>query len=149
MDNTIIRSTLITISLTSLIFSTGSVYSTNNKKNGPEFEDNNPFQNGLLILDKSLDRDYTNIINLCNAEKLDYFLIRLSILKEDALNNIMNRNGPEELPNWEKNMPKWIKDYKDFGKNVKANITLDSVNPDLSKLYKKLDKEIAETINAK
>jgi len=102
--------------------------------------ENCPFKNGLLILDNSLDRKYKRFFDLCKSKKLEFFIIRLDFSGEEAINRIINREKVENMGDLYKSMEKWVRDYNDFGKNARYDILLDGRNPDLNKLYRKLDK---------
>ena len=102
--------------------------------------ENYPFKNGLLVLDKSMDRQYERFFVLYESKNLDYFIIRMCISKESAIERITKRENVENIGDLNKSMDKWVKDYQNFGRNIKADIVLDSDDTSLNELYKRLDK---------
>ena len=102
--------------------------------------ENYPFKNGLLVLDKSMDRQYERFFALCESKNLDYFIIRMYISKESAIERITRRENVENIGDLKKSMDKWIKDYQNFGRSTKADIVLDSNDINLNELYRLLDK---------
>lgn len=100
---------------------------------------NFPFKNKLIILDKSLDRQYKRFFEVCNSNNLEYSIIRIDIPVEEAIQRILNREEIDEN-DLRSRMKKWVADYGDFGKNAKYDLLLDGKNPNIEKVYGKLDK---------
>ncbi|MCK4553141.1 AAA family ATPase [Candidatus Pacearchaeota archaeon] len=100
---------------------------------------NIPFENKRIILDKSLDREYKRFFEVCKLNNLKYFIIRMDILGKEAIERIVNREEID-VDKLRKSMEKWVADYNDFGKNAKYDLIIDGKNPNMKKLFKKLDK---------
>ena len=98
---------------------------------------NFPFKNKRIVLDKSMDRRYLEFKKIFEEEKLPYFLIRINSSEKIALQKISKR---EEITNQlKRSMKRWLKDY-DFSKlNFNCDLTINSENPNLKKLFNKLD----------
>ena len=101
---------------------------------------NPPFKNKLLILDRSINREYKNLFNICNENKWDYFVIQLEITKEEAIRRIKERN-PDNLSNWLPRVKRWFNDHENFKKEVEADIILNGKKVDFGNLFDKLDKK--------
>jgi len=100
---------------------------------------NYPFTNKLLILDKSMDRQYKRFFPVFDELGLKHFIIRIEIGKEEAIQRILNR---EEIdPNYLRtNMERWQREFEDFGKNAHYDLLLDGLNPNMNFVYRKIDK---------
>lgn len=103
--------------------------------------ENYPFKNKLIILDKGIDRDYNKIFKIAKKHNFKVFIIRI----KSALKIINQRvrikcKWPDK--NFINNINRWKKEFNDFNKKVKADITINNnqnKKPDLSLLFKKLD----------
>lgn len=98
---------------------------------------NYSFENKFLVLDKSMDRQYKRFFSIFEELGLKYFVIRLNINKEKAINRIMKRKG-EDLLLVKKSMERWQREFEDFGKNAHYDIVLDGINPDLNNIFEKI-----------
>lgn len=103
---------------------------------------NYPFRNKLLVLDKSMDRQYKRFFPVFEELKLRFFVIRLTVGKGEAIRRIMDRKEGEDLDLVEKNMERWQSEFEDFGKNASYGVLIDGENPDFEKVYEELDKFI-------
>mgnify|MGYP000270049737 CR=1 FL=1 len=100
---------------------------------------NSQFENKLVILDRSIDREYNDFFKVCKENKWNYFIIQLEITKQEATKRFKKRN-PDNLDNWLPRLDMWVKQHEKFKKKIKSNISLDGTNPDLKTLFKKLNK---------
>ncbi len=101
---------------------------------------NYPFKNKLLILDKSMDRQYKRFFPVFKELGLGFFIIRLTMDKEGAIERIMKRKKGEDLDLVERSMERWQREFLDFGKNAHYDILTDGKNPDFEKVCEKIDK---------
>lgn len=103
--------------------------------------ENYPFKNKLIILDKSMDRQYSRFIGLFELKKLDYFIIRLNT---PSIKIALNRLGEREkiTPQIENSMKGWFREYNNCCDNLKADITFEAGDVDLNKLFNRLDKRL-------
>lgn len=104
---------------------------------------NPPFKNKLLILDRSIDREYENLLKVCNENKWDYFVIQLEITKQEAIKRIKKRN-PDNLNNWLPRIDKWFNEHERFKKKVKSDILIKETSFNLKSLFDKLDKKFSK-----
>jgi dephospho-CoA kinase len=95
-----------------------------------------PFKNKLIILDKSLDRDYAKFFNLVGKQK---FVIQIEISVEKAKERARNR---EDMKSWLSRFDGWFREHEEFKKNFNADIVLDGENPSLENLFKLIDEKI-------
>lgn len=98
-----------------------------------------PFRNRLLIFDKSMDRQYKRFFPIFEELGLEYFIIRLGINKEDAINRILDREEIDES-SLRQNMERWQREFQDFGRNAHYDVLLHGLNPDLDYTYKGIDR---------
>jgi len=103
------------------------------------FVRNYPFRNKLLILDKSMDRQYKRFFPVFEELGLGFFIIRLTMDKEGAIERIMKRKKQEDLDLVERSMERWQREFLDFGKNTHYDILIDGENPDFKKVCEKID----------
>lgn len=96
------------------------------------------FINKLLILDKSLDRQYTRFFPIFEELRLKYFVIRLEIEKGEAIERIMKRKT-EDPVFVRTTMERWQREFANFGKNSHYDISLAGSAPDTALLFAKLD----------
>jgi dephospho-CoA kinase len=99
---------------------------------------NYPFGNRFLVLDKSMDRQYKRFFPIFEELGLRYFIIRMHISPEEAIERILKR---EEIdPAWlQANMERWQREFKDFGKNSRYDLLLDGLNPNYEMVHKRID----------
>lgn len=100
---------------------------------------NYPFKNKLLILDKSMDRQYKRFFPVFEELGLRFFIIRLTMDKEGAIERIMKRKEGENLDLVKRNMERWQREFLDFGKNAHYDVLLDGENPDFEKVCEKIN----------
>lgn len=96
---------------------------------------NYPFSNKLLILDKSMDRQYKRFFPIFEELRLKYLVIRLDMNKDEAIKRIMKRKG-ENLILVKESMERWQKEFEDFGKYAHYDVLLSGLHPDFNKIYK-------------
>lgn len=97
--------------------------------------------NTLIMLDKSIERNYERLFDFCNKNKINKFVVNLDIGKEKALQRIFEReNVDKDL--YKKLIEKWIEDYEKFKQQVQPDISLNGENPDMDKLFNELDKRL-------
>ena len=99
-----------------------------------------PFKNKLIIIDKSIDRVYPNLLKLLKQNKFQTFIIRLNTSRSLAIKRIKLRK-PNNLDEWLLKIDEWFNDFKKSGKHLKPKVILTnkySKNLELKKLYKKL-----------
>jgi predicted kinase len=104
------------------------------------FVRNYPFRNKLLILDKSMDRQYKRFFPVFKELGLEFFIIRLTMDKEGAIERIMKRKKGEDSDLVEKSMERWQREFLDFGKNAHYDILINGEKPDFEKVCEKIDK---------
>ena len=98
---------------------------------------NFPFKNKRIVLDKSMDRRYLEFKEIFDEERFPYFLIRINSSEKKALQRISKR---EEITNQlKRSMKRWLKDYNLSKLNFNCDLTINSENPNLKKLFNKLD----------
>lgn len=68
-------------------------------------------KNHLIILDKSVDRDYASIADFAKKNHCPFFVIRLQLSKEETKKRLMTKENPD---NYLKFLDKWYKDYQNF-----------------------------------
>lgn len=100
---------------------------------------NYPFKNKLLILDKSMDRQYKRFLPVFEELGLRFFIIRLTMNKEGAIERIMKRKKGEDLDLVRRSMERWQREFLDFGKNTHYDILIDGENSDFEKVCEKID----------
>ncbi len=103
------------------------------------FVRNYPFKNKLLILDKSIDRQYKRFFPVFEELGLRFFIIRLTMDKEGAIERIMKRKKGEDLDLVKRSMERWQREFEDFRKNAHYDILIDGENPDFEKVCEKID----------
>ncbi|MBU2053279.1 MAG: AAA family ATPase [Nanoarchaeota archaeon] len=101
-----------------------------------------PFKNSLIILDESIDRTHKKLLSLLDSKTLNYFIINLEISKEDAIKRTKEREPEEDWKNWVNRFERWTKEHEDCLRNIKPDITIDGMNPDLDKLYDEIEKKL-------
>lgn len=106
------------------------------------FLKNPPVKNRLIILDKSIDREYENFFSVCKENNLEYFLIQIDLPKKEMINRIHERN-PSNLENWLPRVNKWLKEHEECKENINPDIKVNDINPDLKKIFNSLDKKLS------
>jgi len=104
-----------------------------------------PFKNKLIILDKSIDRDYKKLFSLAKKRKYRVFIIRIKSPKKDIEKRLVKHRGKLD-DNYLKNISRWIKEFKNFWEVVKPDLVIENkINKKLntSKIYKEIDKIIS------
>jgi len=101
---------------------------------------NYPFGNKLLILDRSMDRQYKRFFPIFEELRLKFFIIRLTMDKKGAIERIMKRKKGEDLDLVKRSMERWQREFLDFGKNTHYDILINGENPDFEKVCEKIDK---------
>ena len=96
--------------------------------------------NGLIILDCSIDRFYKQIIDYANKNNFSLFVINIQITKETVEDRISKIN--ENYKDYIEEMQRWLKEHKQFEKDVILDITLNGLNPNLKLLFTKLEDKI-------
>jgi len=99
------------------------------------------FANKLIILDKGIDREYKKYFELFERKKWKYFVIKIKIPKEKAIENIMKRQS-EDLNVVKTSMERWFKEWRKYLGNV--DLEIDGNNID----YKKVFKNIKSRLNS-
>lgn len=99
------------------------------------------FENKLIILDASIDREYERFFKICKENDWNYLIIQLEIEKREVIERIKKRN-PDNLDNWLPRIDKWFKDHEKFKKQIKTDILVEGTNPNFKILFDKLDKII-------
>ncbi|MBR9701610.1 ATP-binding protein [Candidatus Pacearchaeota archaeon] len=100
-----------------------------------------PFRNRFIILDESIDRTYKKLLSLLDSKNLNYFIINIEISEEDAIKRVKARESKENWRSWINRFERWTREHEDCLKNIKPDITLEGMNPDLDKLFKKLERK--------
>ncbi|MDP2925973.1 MAG: AAA family ATPase [Nanoarchaeota archaeon] len=101
---------------------------------------NYPLKNKLIILDKSIDRDYKTLFNILKKYSYPIFLIRLKISREKMIKRINKRNN-DNLEAWIKKVDKWFFDFIEANKHIKPDFVYNNKD-DLNELFFKLDRII-------
>jgi len=96
--------------------------------------------NGLIILDCSIDRLYKPVIDYANKNNFSLFVINIQITKETVEDRISKIN--ENYKDYIEEMQRWLKEHKQFEKDVIPDITLNGLNPNLKLLFTKLEDKI-------
>ncbi|MBI2045380.1 AAA family ATPase [Candidatus Pacearchaeota archaeon] len=110
------------------------------------FLESNPFKNKLIILDKGMDRMYKDFINLCKRNKLNYFIISLSLSKKDAIKRFKKRN-PKTWKTWLTKLGRWSKENTQFKRDVSSNIVIDANKINYKEICKEINKELEKIKN--
>jgi predicted kinase len=98
-----------------------------------------PFANKLIILDSGIDRRYEEIFALCQKEGYQTFIIRLKVPERIYKKRIIEKLGKLD-DNYLTRINDWKKQFEEFGKNVKSDITLNNGGKlNLASVYFKLD----------
>lgn len=108
------------------------------------FFDNYNFNNKLIILDRGIDRKYSEVIPFFKERGYKIFIIRLNVPEKVYERRIIKKLGKLD-DNYINRINDWKKQYKEFGKNVKSDIIIknDKDNKlNLNPLYSKLEKLI-------
>lgn len=103
------------------------------------FVRNYSFRNKLLILDKSIDRQYKRFFPVFEELGLRFFIIRLTMDKKGAIERIMKRKKGEDLDLVKRSMERWQREFNDFGKNARYNVLINGENPNFEKVCEKID----------
>lgn len=99
------------------------------------------FINKLIILDKSIDRDFRKIFSLARRKKYKVFVIRIKASSKIVKVRLSKQERIGKGFNTK--MKKWSNDWKRFGKEVKSDIIIEnSKKLNLKPLFDKLDKII-------
>jgi len=80
----------------------------------------------MIILDKSIDRDYEVIANIAKEKNYPFFVIRLELAKDMTIERIKNRSN--DFENYLKHFNKWYSDYQNFDVSV-CSYFLDTTLP--------------------
>jgi len=104
--------------------------------------DDIPFKNGLIILDESIDRTHKKLLFILGSKNLDHFIINLEISKEDAMKRVKEREPEENWQSWIDRFDRWVREHEGCIKNIKSDITLDGMNPDLDRLHREIGKRL-------
>jgi predicted kinase len=102
-----------------------------------------PYSNKLIILDKSIDRDYKKIFSLAKKEQYKIFVIRIKASSKIIRARLAKQKRTGD--GFNKKMRKWIDDYNEFGGKYKPDVVIDNNKKlNLKALYSKLDKIIKQ-----
>ncbi len=82
-------------------------------------------KNHLLILDKSVDRDYASIADFAKKNHCPFFVIRLRLSKEETKKRLLTKENPKNYLTF---LDKWYKDYQDFDSSS-CNYVLNAEQP--------------------
>ena len=105
---------------------------------------NYSFKNKLIILDKSVDRDYNKILEIAKEHNFKLFIIRIKATLK-IINQRVRSKGNWPDMNFVNNIGRWKKEYNDFNEKIKADIIVNNnqnKKPDLSLLFLKINKII-------
>jgi len=109
------------------------------------FFENYKFPNKLIILDKGIDRRWRETFSLFKKQDYKIFVIRLSVPEKIYEKRIIDKNGKLD-DNYIERIDGWKKQFKQFGKDVKSDITIKYYGKiNLEHLYSKLEKLIILT----
>jgi len=106
------------------------------------FLKNSFLKNKLIILDKSMDREYERFFKVCKENEWDYLIVQLKLKKQEAIRRIEKRNS-DNLSNWIPRIDKWFNEHEEFKKNVKADILMDGTKSNFEVLFDNLDKRFS------
>lgn len=97
--------------------------------------------NGLIILDSSIDRKYEKIFNLVKEVGL-IFIIGVDVSKELAQKRVFAKHKGFDK-HFIDNINRWIRENKKFRGNVKVDVLIDNKkNLDLKPVFSRLDEII-------
>lgn len=102
-----------------------------------------PFKNKLIILDKGVDRNYKEIFSIAKNKKYQVFIIRLKSSRKVLERRILEKNNGRRDPHFDREIKRWTKEWKDFGKKVKSDIIIENEKDNelhLKPLFEKLNK---------
>ena len=108
------------------------------------FLKNYPLKNGLVLLDKGIDRNYEKISSTAKQSKFKIFLIRIIASKKTAKKGVIAKLGKPDK-NFTRSINRWVKEYKQFGKTHKFDLKLKNniIKPfNTEKIFAKLDKVV-------
>jgi len=102
------------------------------------------FPNKLIILDSGIDRRYKKLFSFAEENNYKLFTIRLKASRKILEKRIFEKNNCRD-PHFDNEIKRWTKEWKAFGKKIKADIIIDNEKNNklnLKPLFKKLDKLI-------
>lgn len=102
--------------------------------------DHIPQNNGLIIIDSSIDRKYKRVFKWAKNNGYKYFIIRLIIPRDTIIERIRLRDK-EKAKYYFSHMNKWIEDNYNFNKNVRANFDFNN-EADLGLLLGSIKKKL-------
>ena len=105
---------------------------------------NYSFKNKLIILDKSVDRDYNKILEIAKEHNFKLFIVTVKASMKKINQRIRIKCKWPDM-NFINNINRWKKEYNSFNEKIKADIIINNnqnKKPDLSLLFLKLDKII-------
>ena len=106
--------------------------------------ENNLFNNGLIILDSSIDRKYKEIFLIAKENRFDLFVVRIIVSREIAEKRAIERHGGTDV-HFVSNINRWIKENEEFNYKVKTGITIwNNTVLNLNSLFEKLEKLLRE-----
>lgn len=85
------------------------------------------FKNKLLILDRGIDRKYQETFSIFKKQDYKIFIIRLKVSKKVAYKRASERSKGIDQ-HFINEINRWIREWKDFGKKVKADIIIKNEN---------------------
>ena len=103
-----------------------------------------PFPNGLILLNKGIDRTYDKISSKAKQNGFKLFTLRINASRKVAEEGVVKKLGKPDQ-NFIRSIDRWVKEYEDFGKTGNFDFT---INNDINKklnadnLFKKLDEII-------
>lgn len=100
------------------------------------------FKNKLVLLDKGIDRDYEKISDKAKKAKFKLFIIRIVATKKIAKKGVILKLGKPDK-NFIENINLWVKEFKQFDKTHKVDLTIKNDilhHLKTKKIFEKLDK---------
>jgi predicted kinase len=105
------------------------------------FFKNYSFKNGLVILDRGVDRGYKEVLPFFKDRGYKVFIIRLKVSEEVYERRIKDKLGKLD-ENYINRIDDWKRQYKEFGKAIKPDIVIENEKDnelDLGPLFNRLD----------
>jgi tRNA uridine 5-carbamoylmethylation protein Kti12 len=99
------------------------------------------FSNKLIILDKSIDRSYDEVLELSKQLGITLFVIALDCSKEELIKRYHDRHD-DHANDYIKNLDRWIKDYENAKKNYKYDLIFNTEEKSLENITNEIEKYI-------
>lgn len=101
-----------------------------------------PFENGLVVLDKGIERDYKKVFSHSGKSGFKIFLIRVYASREILTGRMKERHDGTLTDNFVNNVDRWIEEFKEFGENFESDLVINNDaddNPDIRDVFSVLD----------